>query len=216
MRFIIIGCGRMGAGLARALSLRGHAVTVLDQDRDVLARLEHSFPGRTIPGSGFDRDVLLRAGVDQADGLAAVTNSDEANVVLARLARVVFRVPRVVARLVDPRKAEIYHRLGVQIVAPISWAIRRFADLLSYSELDAVLSLAGGEVEIVEVGVPALLVGRKLGAIFMPGEVRVIAVSRRGKAFLPSSETVFEKDDSMHIAVLATSIERLRSVLTLS
>jgi trk system potassium uptake protein TrkA len=216
MRFIIIGCGRMGAGLARTLCLRGHAVTVLDQDRGVLAKLEQSFPGEALLGSCFDRSVLLRAGVEHADGLAAATNSDEANVVIARLARVVFQVPRVVARLVDPRKAEIYHRLGVQIVAPISWAIRRFADLLSYSELDAILSLGGGEVEIVNVEVPPLLVGHKVSAISIPGEVHVIAVSRRGKAFLPSSETVFQKDDSLHIAALAASVERLRSVLTLN
>jgi len=216
MRFIIIGCGRMGAGLARALSLRGHAVTVLDKDRDALEQLEQSFRGQTIVGTGFDRELLLQAGIKHADGLAAVTNSDETNVVIARLARLVFQVPRVVARLVDPRKAEVYQRLGVQIVAPIAWAIHRFADLLCYSELDAILSLGGGEVEIVEVEVPPLLVGHKVSAISIPGEVQVIALSRRGKAFLPSSETVFQKDDSAHIAVLATSVERLRAILTLS
>ncbi len=106
MRFIIVGCGRMGAGLARTLSLSGHAVTVVDRDRDVLAGLEPSFRGQGVLGSGFDRNALLRAGIRQADGLAAVTDSDEANLVLARLARHVFRVPRVVARLVDPRKSE--------------------------------------------------------------------------------------------------------------
>jgi trk system potassium uptake protein TrkA len=213
MRFIIVGCGRMGAELARTLSLSGHAVTVVDRDRDVLAGLERSFPGQVVAGSGFDRNALLRAGIRQADGLAAVTDSDEANLVLARLARHGFRVPRVVARLVDPRKSGIYHRLGVQIVTPISWAIRRFADLLAYSELDAVLSLGGGEVEIVEVAVPPMLVGQKVSAVKIPGEIRVVALSRRGKAFLPSSETVFEKDDSVHIAVLTTSVERLRAVL---
>jgi len=216
MRFIIIGCGRMGAGLARALSLRGHAVTVLDKDREALQQLERSFRGQTIVGTGFDRELLLQAGIKHTDGLAAVTNSDEANVVIARLARLVFQVPRVVARLVDPRKAEVYQRLGVQIVAPISWALHRFADLLCYSELDAILSLGGGEVEIVEVEVPPLLAGHKVSAISIPGEVRLIALSRRGKTFLPSSETVFQKDDSAHIAVLATSVERLRAILTLN
>jgi trk system potassium uptake protein TrkA len=213
MKFIVVGCGRMGAGLARTLSLRGHAVTVMDKDRDVLAGLEKSFPGQAVAGSGFDRNALVRAGIRQADGLAAVTDSDEANLVLARLARHVFQVPRVVARLVEPRKAEIYHRLGVQIVAPVSWAVRRFADLLAYSELDAVMGLGGGEVEIVELVVPPMLAGHKVSAVSIPGEVSVIAVSRHGKAFLPSSETVFEKDDLVHIAVLTTSVERLRAVL---
>ncbi|MHC1743372.1 MAG: TrkA family potassium uptake protein [Syntrophobacteraceae bacterium] len=215
MRFIIVGCGRMGEGLARALSLRGHTVTVLDKNRDAMEHLEKSLQGRTLVGTGFDRGVLVQAGIEHADGLAAVTNSDEANVVIARLARLVFQVPRVVARLYDPRKADIYQRLGVQIVAPISWAIHRLADLLSYSEMDAILSLGSGEVEIVEVEVPPLLVGHKVGAIAVPGEVRVIALSRRGKAFLPSSETLMQKGDLAHIAVLTSSVERLRAILTL-
>jgi trk system potassium uptake protein len=216
MRFIIIGCGRMGAGLARTLGLRGHAITVLDKDRAAMEQLEQSFQGQTIVGTGFDQGVLIQAGIEHADGLAAVTNSDEANVVIARIARLVFHVPRVVARLYDPRKAEVYQKLGVQIVAPASWAINRFADLLAYSELDAILSLSNGEVEIVQLEVPALLVGHKVSAIAVPGEIHVIAINRRGKAFLPSSETVFQKDDSVHIAVLTTSAGRLRAILALT
>ena len=216
MRFIIIGCGRMGAGLARTLRLRGHTITVLDKDRDAMEQLEQSIRGQVLVGTGFDRGLLLQAGIEHADGLAAVTNSDEANVVIARIARLVFHVPRVVARLYDPRKAEVYQRLGVQVVAPASWAINRFADLLSYSELDAILSLSSGEVEIVQVEVPPLLVGHKVSAVAVPGEIHVIAINRRGKAFLPSSETVFQKDDSVHIAVLTTSAGRLRAILALT
>jgi len=216
MRFIIIGCGRMGAGLALALNLRGHTITLVDKDREAVEELEQPFRARTIVGTGFDRGVLLQAGIEHADGLAAVTNSDETNVVVARLARHVFQVPRVVARLYDPRKVEVYRRLGVHIVAPVSWAISRFADLLSYSELDAIMSLGSGEVEIVEVGVPPLLVGRKVNAIAVPGEVHVVALSRKGKAFLPSSETVFQKDDSVHIAVLTASAGRLSAILALT
>ncbi len=216
MRFIIIGCGRMGAGLALALGLRGHTITLVDKDRGAMEQLEQPFRAQTIVGTGFDQEVLLQAGIEHADGLAAVTNSDEANIVVARLARLVFQVPRVVARLYDPRKIEIYRRLGVQIIAPVSWAISRLADLLSYSELDVIMSLGSGEVEIVEVEVPPLLVGRKVSAIAVPGEVQVVALSRKGKTFLPSSETVFQRDDSVHIAVLTASAERLRAVLALT
>lgn len=213
MKFIVVGCGRMGAALSRTLALRGHGVTVLDRDPTAVDRLGSSFRGEVVLGSGFDRGALLRAGIEHADGLAAATHSDEVNMVLARLAALRYHVPRVVARLVDPRKADVYHRLGVQTVDPISWAVHRLADLLSYSELDAVLALGGGEVEIVQIEVPPLLVGRKVSAVSVPGEIRVIAVSRGGKAFIPSTETVFEKDDSIHIAVLTTSVERLRSML---
>jgi trk system potassium uptake protein len=216
MKIVIIGCGRMGTGLARVLSLRGHAITVVDKDRAALEQLEQSFRGQTVVGAGFDQGALLKAGIEHADGLAAVTNSDEANVVVARLARLVFQVPRVVARLYDPRKADLYHRLGVQVVSPVSWVINRFADLLSYSELDAIVSLGDGEVEIVEVQVPALLAGRKVSAIAIAGEVQVVALSRKGKTFLPSSETLFQRDDIVHIAVLTASAERLRAVLALT
>ena len=215
MRFIIIGCGRMGSGLAGALDSHGHEVTLIDKDHAVLERLDQSSRARMIVGNGFDRKVLLEAGIERTDGLAAVTNSDETNIVLARLARLVFHVPRVVARLYDPLKMEIYQRLGVQIVAPVKWAINRLADLLSYSELDTILSMGNGEVEIVEVEVPPLLVGRKLSALNVPGEVHVIALSRRGKSFLPTSETVFQRNDSVQIALPATSIERLRGMLAL-
>ena len=216
MKFIIIGCGRMGAGLALVLGMRGHTITLVDKDREAVEELTQSFRARTIVGSGFDRAVLLAAGIDHADGLAAVTDSDEANVVVARVARLVFHVPRVVARLYDPRMAEVYRMLGVQIVAPVAWAISRFADLLSYSELDAILTLGSGEVEIVETGVPPLLVGRKVSAIAVPGEVHVVALTRKGKTFLPSSEAVLQRDDSVHFAVLASSAERLRAVLALA
>ncbi|GLI35062.1 potassium channel family protein [Desulforhabdus amnigena] len=216
MRFIIVGCGRMGAGLARVLSSRGHTITVVDEDRDAMERLKHSFRGKTIVGSGFGRGVLLEAGIERADGLAAVTDNDETNIVVARIARLVFQVPRVVARLYEPRKVEAYQKLGVQIVAPDSWGINRFADLLSYSELDTILSLGDGEVEIVEMEIPVLLVGRKVSAVTVPGEVHVVAVSRRGKAFLPTSETIFQKNDSLHIALLTASSERLRAILALT
>jgi len=212
MRFLIVGCGRMGAGLACVLAEAGHTVTVMDKDREL--KPNPMFRGRSLVGSAFDRDALLEAGIGRADGLAAMTGSDEVNLVLARLARQVFRVPKVVARLVDPGKTDMYLRLGVQTVAPVPWAIRRFADLLCYSELDALLSLGGGEVELIEAVVPSLLVGRKVSAVDIPGEARVVAVSRRGKAFLPSSETVFEKNDSVHVAVLTASIERLKALLT--
>ena len=166
-------------------------------------------------GTGFDRDILLKAGITHADGLAAVTNSDEANVIIARLARLVFHVPKAVARLVDPRKEDIYRRLGVQIVAPVYWAINLFVDLLSYSELDAMMTIGSGQVQIVQTEVPPLLIGRKVGAVAVPGEIHVVAVSRNGKTFIPSSETIFLKEDLMHIAVLTDSAEHLRTILAL-
>src|SRR5690349_3535005 len=146
MRLIIIGCGRMGAGLAQTLGQHGHKVTVVDADPAAFEQLGPAFTGQTVVGVGFDREVLLQAGIERADGLAAVTASDEANVVAARLARLMFRVPRVVARLYDPRKAEIYRRLDIQTISTTTWGIHRIAELLGYSQLDAIVSLGSGAV----------------------------------------------------------------------
>ena len=215
MKLIIIGCGRVGAGLAQTLSQRGHTVTVVDKESAAVTALGPSFKGQTLIGSCFDRDVLLRAGIERADGLAAVTGSDETNVVTARLARQVFRVPKVVARLYDPRKAEIYRRLGVQTINPVTWGIHRIAELLCYSHLDTILSLGSGEVDIVEAEIPLLWVGRTTNEVTIPGEVHVAALSRGGKTFLPTLETVFHEGDLLHLIVLATSADRLKVLLSM-
>ncbi len=216
MRTIIIGCGRMGAGLAQSLSRQGHAVTVVDKDPASLERLGPSFKGKAIEGVGFDREVLLAAGVEKVDGLAALTDSDEVNIVVARLASQIFRVPRVVVRLHDPRKADIYRRLGLQTVAPITWGIRQVADLLSYSPLDTILSLGSGEANVVAMEIPLLLVGRTAKELTVSGEIHVVAIRREGKAFLPTLGTVFQKGDLVYLVVLAASANRLKALLGLA
>jgi trk system potassium uptake protein TrkA len=215
MKIIIIGCGRMGSGLAQALTLRGHTITVVDTDPAAFERLGPAFKGRTVVGIGFDRDVLIQAGIERADGLAALTESDEANAVAARMASQIFRVPRVVARLYDPRKAEIYRRLGLRTIAPVTWAVNRMADQLCFTEMERVVTL-GSEVDIMDVEVPALLVGRTVNELTSPGEIQVVAVSRGGKTFLPTFGTVFQEGDLVHLAVLSSSVDRLRSLLAMS
>jgi trk system potassium uptake protein TrkA len=213
MKFLIVGCGRMGAELAQILGQRGYEVSVVDKDPDAFVRLGSSFKGQLIPGVGFDRNVLCRAGIEQADGLAAVTGSDEANVVIARLALQFFHVPKVVAYLYDPRKAEIYRRLGLQTISPLTWGIQRIAELLSFSELNITHSLGSGEVDLIEVEVLPLLVGRTVNELTMPSESQVIAIQRRGQTFIPSLGTTFQTGDVIHVAVLATSAPRLQSLL---
>jgi trk system potassium uptake protein TrkA len=215
MKIIIIGCGRTGSGLGQILTSRGHSVTIVDKDPAAFERLGASFKGNTLAGVGFDRRILLDAGIKHSDGLAAVTNSDEANIVVARLARRVFRVPRVVARVYDPGKAEVYRRLGVHVVAHVTWGINRMAELICYSELDTIMSLGGGEVEIVAAEVPPLLVGRMTEVLTIPGEVHVVAIKREGKAFLPPPGTVLRKDDVAYLALVTMSVDRLKALLAL-
>ncbi|HQE92715.1 MAG TPA: TrkA family potassium uptake protein [Anaerolineae bacterium] len=212
MKVIVIGCGRMGSTLARKLSLQGNVVTVVAREKADFERLGTHFVGKTLVGIEFDQDVLSQAGIQHCDALAAVTSVDEVNVVVARLASHVFHVPRVLARVFDPRKAEIYRRLGLQTIDPTTWGVRQVADLLAYSSLDTVLSLGGGGVDIVASEVPPLLVGRTVRDLDVPGEVRVVAISRGGHTFLPTLATVFSSGDILHLAVSGAGTARLRSM----
>ena len=171
------------------------------------------FKGKTVVGIGFDREVLLQAGIDRADGLAAVTASDEANVVAARIARDIFHVPRVVARLYDVRQAEIYKRLGLQTIAPTAWGVNRIAELLLHSPLETVLSLGSGDVELIEAEVPQLLVGKMVRELTLPGELHVVSIMRLNKTFLPTLGTIFQAGDMVHLAVLTSSINRIKELL---
>jgi trk system potassium uptake protein TrkA len=216
MRIIIVGCGRMGAGLAQRLSVHGHSVAIVDHNPAAFDRLGPTFHGRTIVGGGFDRAALLHAGIERADGLAAVTSSDDVNVVAARLARRVFRVPRVIARLYDPRKAELYRRLDVQTISTTGWGISRIAELLTYSHLDPIVSLGAGEVDLVEAEIPPAVAGRTIQDVMVPGEVQVVAIHRAGTTFLPAPTTVFQAGDLAYLVLLASSAERLRTLLSLT
>jgi trk system potassium uptake protein TrkA len=213
MRILIIGCGRVGAGLAMTLVGRGHSVIVVDKDPLAFENLGDHFKGQTISGIGFDREVLLKAGIERADGVAAVTSSDEANVVASRIARDFFHVPRVVARLYDVRQAEIYKRLGIQTIAPTGWGINRIADLLLYSPLETVLSIGSGDVEMVEADVPQLLVGKTVRDLTVTNEIHVVSITRANKTFLPTLGTIFREEDLIHLALLTTSTNRLKELL---
>lgn len=214
MKIIIAGCGRMGSELAVRMS-GAHAVTVVDSDPRAFARLGPGFAGRTVEGVGFDRDVLLRAGVESSDALAALTSGDNANIVTARVARTIFKVPSVVARVYDPRRAQIYRRLGLQTVSTTVWGVARIAQLLAHRELNVIRTLGEGEVELVEQEVPGHWVGRPASQVTVPGEIQVAAILRRGTARLPAPGTLFEHADRVVITVLATARVRLEHLLGL-
>ena len=121
MHIVIMGCGRVGSTLAHILEDRGYTVAVIDQDPEAFRRLRPSFKGDRVTGVGFDRDVLARAGIERADGFAAVSSGDNSNIIAARVARETFAVRQVAARIYDPRRAEVYERLGIPTVATVRW-----------------------------------------------------------------------------------------------
>ncbi len=214
MKIIIVGCGRMGSGLARTLDRANHDVTVIDHNEETFESLGASFRGLTVKGVGFDRETLNKAGIERSDGLAACTSSDDTNAVTARIAHEVFRVPTVIARLYDPDKADVYRRLGVQTIGSISWGIKRALDIFSYSKLDVIETLgSNGGVEILHVAINPHLTGHKLGELNIAGEIQVIAVERLGRTLIAEDDLVIEEGDQLFVAAHVTAIGQLRDLL---
>lgn len=213
MKVIIVGCGRNGSGLARAMSRSGHSVTVIDSDAAAFEQLGKQFKGKTVEGIGFDKDVLLRAEINRTDAVAAFTSSDESNAVIARIAKEIYHVPKVVARLYDREKAEIYKRLGVQTLSSTAWGIRRAADLLSYSALNGVYSFGSGDVELVRIEMPSVMAGRKVNDLTVLGDIHVVAIERSNKTLLPTAGTSFQRGDILFVAVTAISANQLKKLL---
>jgi trk system potassium uptake protein TrkA len=212
MNIVVIGCGRMGSGLAQTMQRRGDRVTIVDREPCAFDLLGPTFQGQTLLGNALDRALLEAAGIAQADGLASVTNSDEINIVVARLARTRFHVPRVVARVVEPRKAEIYQRLGLQTISTTTWGIDRMANLLSRAARHVQAAL-GNEVELVDVEIPGHLAGRTVFNLTIASEIHVVAITRAGTTFLPSHSTALQAGDTVHLAMVAASADRLTALL---
>jgi trk system potassium uptake protein len=215
MEVIIMGCGRVGEQLSRLLEDENHQVTVIDLDAHALERLGPDFKGRRVCGVGFDRSVLLQAGIETADAFAATSSSDNANIVAARIARNLFHVPRVVARLFDPRRAEIYQRLGLRTISSTTWGAERIHEMLVYSELDPLISFGNGEVQLVAVEIPAHWAGHSIRHLAVPGEITVITITRKGQAFLPLSGAEVLPGDIVHLALLNTAAERFQTLFGL-
>jgi trk system potassium uptake protein TrkA len=213
MKVIIMGCGRVGEQVSRLMADEGHDVVVVDADPAAQERLGPTFKGRFVRGLGFDRNVLIAAGIEQADAFAATSNSDNANIVAARIAHNIFRVPHVVTRLYDPRRAEIYRRLGLLTISSTTWGAERIRELLLHAELDPQFTFGHGEVCVVSIETPPRLVGRIVKDLIVQGEVNVISITRKGKAFIPFLGTEFQLKDVIHFVVLAAAMDRFKSLI---
>ncbi len=216
MRFVIVGCGRVGSQLAGRLSLQGHQVAIVDRDPAAFRLLSPTFKGQTVEGVGFDRDVLVAAGIERADGFASVTSGDNTNVVSARIARQIFRVPKVVARIYDPRRADIYRRFGLLTISPTEWAATRIVEVLCHPGMNVLQSIGNGEVNVVEVEVTAHLAGHRVNELIMPGESSVVALVRDGRATVPTLGTTLQIGDTLQVSIQATAMGRLAEMLRLA
>jgi len=215
MKAIIMGCGRVGSHVSLLLANNGHDVTVIDPIAENLALLGEDFKGKKLQGIGFDRKVLITAGIESAEAFAATSPSDNVNIVAARIAHNIFHVPRVVARLYDPRRAEIYRRLGLQTISMISWGSEKIYEMLIHPSLDPLISFGTGEVSVISLEIPSRLNGQFVHEVEIPGEISIVGITRDGTAFLPVSGTELKERDILHLSVLASATDRLASLFEL-
>lgn len=215
MKILIVGCGRLGSGLAEDLANEGHDITVISHVKEQFQSLESVFQGILVEGVEFDREVLEKAGIATADSLIACTESDVTNALVARIARNNYQVPKVIARLYEQRKVTIYNALGIQVIATTNWGITRAKELLTFNHLDTVASVGNAPVEILKVHIPTLLAGTRIREAFPMAEVRIVALTRGNETMIPSNEHRLAKDDLLYVAVLPESIDKLKRVLSL-
>ncbi|WP_235996880.1 potassium channel family protein [Aestuariimicrobium ganziense] len=207
-----MGCGRVGASLAKSLEKRGHSVAVIDVDVDSFRRLGPDFRGRTVKGVGFDREVLAEAGIREADGFAAVSSGDNSNILAARVVREQFGVHNVVARIYDQGRAEVYERLGIPTVATVRWAANQVLRRLLPEGSEPVWRDPAGLVRLVQMHTHHDWVGRKVHAIQSQVGTPLPFVVRFGKGVVPDSDTILQDGDLLFVACSTERVSELEAI----
>ena len=208
-----MGCGRVGAALTVELARAGHSVAIIDKRPEAFDKLPPGFEAKTLVGLGFDRALLEQAGVKDAGAFVAVSNGDNSNIVSARIAREHYHVPKVIARIYDPRRAEIYERLNIPTVASVRWAAARIHFLLFHGKEEMKDSFAGEQLLHLQRELPGHLVGKQVSSIEVAGAVRVIGIDRGGRGFIPTENATFQESDLVHFVVSSEAIEKLDGLL---
>lgn len=214
MNFLVVGCGRVGAELAFRLFKGGHQVVVVDSNREAFNRLPPEFRGRTLEGEGLAENVMERAGIKEADGVAAVTNSDTLNAVVAHTARAIFGVPVVVVRNYDPALRPVIEAFGLQTVSSTYWGAQRVEELLTNPVQRTVYSAGNGDVEVYELTLTAAWAGRTLAQLLeaLP-QCYPVALTRAGRSMLPERATTLNANDILSVSSSIDGIRRLTARL---
>lgn len=212
MHIVIMGCGRVGSRLARRLDRQGHSIAIIDKNPEAFHLLGLDFKGKVVEGIGFDKEALIKAGIEKADAFIAVSSGDNSNFVSSRIAKDYFRVPKVVTRIYDPRRADIYRHVGVPTVAPVAWGTNKIFDLLFLQRTHSEYTFGSGEVELMQFEVPANLEGRLVRDFDVPGEIQVTAIERSGAPFIPVAGTALARNDVLSVAVARASMAKFEKL----
>ena len=212
MHVVIMGCGRVGSTLAHSLEDLGHTVAIIDQDPGAFRRLSPHFGGRRVTGTGFDRDTLAEAGIAEAGAFAAVSSGDNSNIIAARVARENFGVENVCARIYDPRRAEIYQRLGIPTVATVRWTADQMLRRLLPTGSTELWRDPSGQVALVEVHVDPAWMGHRVARLEEATGFRIAFLTRLGDGVLPAADTVLQDGDLVQVMVNPADIVRVEEV----
>lgn len=208
-----MGCGRVGSTLAAALEKLGHTVAIIDKDKVAFGRLHKSFRGKAIQGFGFDRDTLVEAGIEQAEAFVAVSNGDNSNIISARVARETFAIEHVVARIYDPKRAEVYQRLGIPTVATVRWtADQMLRQLLPFGVVSQWTDPTG-KVTLAEIAVNRTWVGHRVSELEDASGAQVALMTRLGEGQLTEPKTVIQEGDLFHFLVPKGRIDLVERVI---
>ena len=215
MRVVVMGCGRVGASLSDSLARIGHDVAVIDRDGTAFHRLSADFPGERVLGMGFDRDVLVRAGIEGASAFAAVSSGDNSNIISARVARETFGVQRVVARIYDAKRAAVYERLGIPTVATVPWTTDRLLNVLTRETETTKWRDPTGNVGVTELALHENWVGRRVTELEAATSGRVSFMIRFGAGTLPDTKTVIQAGDQVYLAAISGHIAEALAIAAL-
>ena len=212
MHIVIMGCGRVGSTIAHILEDRDNSIAIIDRDPEAFRRLRSAFKGDKITGIGFDRAVLIQAGIERADAFAAVSSGDNSNIIAARVARETFGVQRVAARIYDPRRAEVYERLGIPTVATVRWTADQMLRKLLPEGAEPLWRDPTGKIVLAEVAFSPRWIGEQVKALETRTQTRIAFVDRLGQAFVPDGGTVLQEGDVVHIVAKESDMDRIAAV----
>lgn len=214
MHVIVMGCGRVGVALASKLSADGHFVSIIDRDSAAFRALPKDFKGQVVKGVGFDLDTLREAGIEESDAFIAVSSGDNSNIISARVAREKFGVSKVIARIYDPKRAEIYSRLGIPTIASVTWSTQQIISLLSPSDRQIIWTDATKSTQIAQFTVPKVLVTKQVSELENIYAIKVVSISRNSKSFLAKANDVLQEQDIINIAYLSQDSARLEELFS--
>ncbi|MET7461790.1 TrkA family potassium uptake protein [Nonomuraea sp. NPDC005501] len=213
MHIVIMGCGRVGSTLAHILEDGGHSVAIIDRDPQAFRRLRAGFRGRRVTGIGFDRDVLTDAGIESATAYVAVSSGDNSNIISARVARETFGVDNVVARIYDPRRAEVYQRLGIPTVATVRWTADQILRRILPEGAEPLWRDPTGRVVLAEVPVHPSWVGTRAVDLEPRARCRAAFINRMGESLVVADDTVLQEGDILHVMAAENDMDRINKVL---